>query len=166
MTNINQHKHIIITGDQVNALGVLRSLAEGNVSPILIYAVESRFRTIVISSKYAKKCHKVSSYEEAEKHDTYGNIVNELCANNSRTFYNRNKLLVFYIKHRNFIRIDSISNDDNKLVVIIKTGAVMAGVTPSNRYVIKLSNSEYKKINEITILIVDEHGNNIESLVL
>ena len=103
----------------------------------------------------------VSSYEEAEKHDIYGNIVNELCANNSRTFYNRNKLLVFYIKYRNFIRIDSISNDDNKLVVIIKTGAVMAGVTPSNRCVIKLSNSEYKKINEITILIVDEHGNNI-----
>ena len=103
----------------------------------------------------------VSSYEEAEKHDTYGNIVNELCANNSETFYNRNKLLVFYIKYRSFIRIDSISNDDNKLVVIIKTGAVMAGVTPSNRYVIKLSNFEYKKINEITILIVDEHGNNI-----
>lgn len=74
MTNINQHKHIIITGDQVNALGVLRSLAEGNVSPILIYAVESRFRKIVISSKYAKKCHKVSSYEEAIKLliDVYG----------------------------------------------------------------------------------------------
>jgi hypothetical protein len=103
----------------------------------------------------------VSSYEEAEKHDTYGNIVNQLCANNSETFYDRNKLLVFYIKYRNIIKIDSIINDDNELVVKLRTNSVMAGVTPSNRCVIKLSNSEYKKINEIRILLLDEDGNNI-----
>lgn len=75
MDSIKQHKHIIITGDQVNPLGVLRSIAEGGINPIIIYAFESRFRKVVISSRYVKKYHKVFSYEEAIDLliDTYGN---------------------------------------------------------------------------------------------
>lgn len=105
----------------------------------------------------------VSSYEEAEKHDTYDNVINELCANNSSTFYNRNKLLIFYLTDRKFNGIYSIVMDNNKLVVMVKTSSSLAEVHMS-RCVIKLSNFEYKKIDEIIILEVDSNGNDIAIL--
>ena len=52
MDSIKQHKHIIITGDQVNPLGVLRSIAEGGINPIIIYAFEAKcsyWKSITIS---------------------------------------------------------------------------------------------------------------------
>ncbi len=75
MDIIKQHKHIIITGDQVNPLGVLRSIAEGGITPILIFVLEDRFRKVIISSKYAQKYHTVFSYEEGIDLliDMYGN---------------------------------------------------------------------------------------------
>ena len=55
MDSIKQHKHIIITGDQVNPLGVLRSIAEGGINPIIIYAFESRFRKVTIPVRKGQK---------------------------------------------------------------------------------------------------------------
>lgn len=65
MEQLKRHKHIVITGDQVNALGVLRSIGEGGIASVLIYLVESHHSPVVIRSRYAKIVHKVDSYEEA-----------------------------------------------------------------------------------------------------
>ena len=105
----------------------------------------------------------VSSYEEAEKHDIYGNVINKLCTNNRETFYNRNKLLVFYISDRNFAGIYSIIMDNNKLIVVVKTSFSLAEVYIS-RCVINLPNSKYRKIDEIIILEVDADGKDIAIL--
>ena len=40
MELVKKHKHIIISGDTGNALGVVRSLGEEGIKPILIYLVE------------------------------------------------------------------------------------------------------------------------------
>lgn len=63
MSEIKEHKHIIITGDNGNALGVLRSLSEYGIQPIIIYLQENRF-PYLLNSKYCKVKHIVYSYEE------------------------------------------------------------------------------------------------------
>lgn len=63
--NIHLHKHIVISGDTGNALGVVRSIAEGGISPILIYLVDNSHLPLLIKSKYLTIVHKAYSYEEA-----------------------------------------------------------------------------------------------------
>ena len=63
--DIKMHKHIVVSGDTGNALGVVRSIAEGGISPILIYLVEETHLPCLIRSKYLSVVHKVHSYEEA-----------------------------------------------------------------------------------------------------
>lgn len=63
MDALLQHKHIIITGDNGNALGVVRSLSEYGLQSIIIYLQEKRF-PFLLSSKYCKVKHTVYSYEE------------------------------------------------------------------------------------------------------
>lgn len=63
--NIKEYKHIVIAGDNGNALGVIRSIAEGGISPILIYLEEETHLPILIKSKYLRIVHRVCSYEDA-----------------------------------------------------------------------------------------------------
>lgn len=65
MEDIRSHKHIVVSGDNGNALGVVRSIAEGGIAPILIYLVEDTHLPLLIKSKYLTIVHKVRSYEEA-----------------------------------------------------------------------------------------------------
>lgn len=58
------HKHIIVSGDTGNALGVLRSLSQGGVNPILVYLVEENRIPCLIKSKYVSIVHKVQNYNE------------------------------------------------------------------------------------------------------
>lgn len=64
MKDIKQHKHIVVSGDTGNALGVIRSIAEGGIDPILIYYVEESRLPCLIKSKWLTVVHKVDSYEE------------------------------------------------------------------------------------------------------
>lgn len=65
MENLKKHKHIVISGDQVNALGVIRSIGEGGIDCVLIYLVESHHSPVLIRSRYVKTVHKVYSYDDA-----------------------------------------------------------------------------------------------------
>lgn len=65
MKDIIEHKHIVVSGDTGNALGVIRSIAEGGIAPILIYLVEDTHLPLLIKSRYLTIVHKVHSYEEA-----------------------------------------------------------------------------------------------------
>ena len=65
MGDIREHKHIVVSGDTGNALGVVRSIAEGGIEPILIYLIEETRLPCLINSKWLKVVHKVHSYEEA-----------------------------------------------------------------------------------------------------
>lgn len=65
MKDIREHKHIVVSGDTGNALGVIRSIAEGGIEPILIYLVEENHLPCLIKSKYLTVVHRVHSYEEA-----------------------------------------------------------------------------------------------------
>ena len=64
MKDIRAHKHIVITGDNGNALGVVRSIGEGGIEPIVIYLVEDHL-PLLIKSKYLNVVNRVYSYEEA-----------------------------------------------------------------------------------------------------
>lgn len=64
-SDIKRHKHIVVTGDNGNALGVVRSIAEGGIQPIVIYLVEKTHLPLLIKSKYLTVVHKVSRYEDA-----------------------------------------------------------------------------------------------------
>lgn len=65
MKDIFAHKHIVISGDTGNALGVIRSLAQGGVQPVLIYLVEETHLPVLIKSRYLTEVYKTHSYEEA-----------------------------------------------------------------------------------------------------
>ena len=65
MENLKKHKHIVISGDTGNALGVVRSLGEAGIEPILIYLVEESHLPTLIKSKYLTIIHKIFSYDEA-----------------------------------------------------------------------------------------------------
>lgn len=61
---IHKHNFIILCGDTGNALGVLRSLAQAGITPILIYLIEKNHLPVLIKSRYAKNIHKVQDYEQ------------------------------------------------------------------------------------------------------
>ena len=64
-SSIQKHKHIVVSGDTGNALGIVRSLAQGGVQPILIYLIEETHLPVLIKSKYLTEVYKVHTYEEA-----------------------------------------------------------------------------------------------------
>ena len=64
MNPIYQHLFIVISGDTGNALGVIRSLGEAGIKPVLIYLVEKSRLPVLIKSRYLDVIHKVHSYEE------------------------------------------------------------------------------------------------------
>lgn len=63
MDELLQHKHIVITGDNGNALGVVRSLSECGIRPLVIYLQEERF-PFLKQSKCCNITHVVHSYQE------------------------------------------------------------------------------------------------------
>ena len=65
MEEYKKHKFIVITGDTGNALGVVRSIGEAGIAPIVIYLVEESHLPLLIKSKYLNTVHKVYSYEDA-----------------------------------------------------------------------------------------------------
>lgn len=62
--NIKLHKHIVVSGDTGNALGIIRSIAEGGIKPILIYLDTEGQLPCLIKSKHLTIVHKVQSYNE------------------------------------------------------------------------------------------------------
>ena len=62
--DIKKHLFIVITGDNANALGVIRSLGEAGIKPVLIYLFEETHIPLLIHSRYLDIVHKVYSYEE------------------------------------------------------------------------------------------------------
>ena len=62
--NIKDHLFIVISGDNGNALGVVRSLGEAGIKPILVYLVDDSHIPMLLYSKYIGIVHKVHSYEE------------------------------------------------------------------------------------------------------
>ena len=65
MKDIKAHKHIVVSGDTGNALGIVRSLSQGGARPILIYLVEETHLPVLIKSKYLTEVYNVHSYEDA-----------------------------------------------------------------------------------------------------
>ena len=61
---VQNHLFIVITGDNGNALGIIRALGEAGVKPILIYLIEATRHPMLIHSRYLTVVHKVQSYEE------------------------------------------------------------------------------------------------------
>ena len=61
---MTKHLYIVISGDNANALGVVRSLGEAGIKPVLIYFVEQKQLPTLIKSRYLDVVHKVYSYEE------------------------------------------------------------------------------------------------------
>lgn len=61
---VKKHLHIVICGDNVNSLGVVRSLGEKGVKPIVILVQESHI-PVVEHSKYVQQVIKTSSMEES-----------------------------------------------------------------------------------------------------
>ena len=64
MSDLKSHKFIIIGGDNINSLGVLRSLAEARLEPEMIM-VNERKPSFILNSRYAKIVHKSTSIEES-----------------------------------------------------------------------------------------------------
>ena len=62
--NVRDHLFIVISGDNANALGVVRSLGEAGIKPVLIYLVEESHLPMLIKSRYLNIVHKVLSYTE------------------------------------------------------------------------------------------------------
>lgn len=58
------HKHILICGDNINSLGIIRSLGEKGIRPIVI-VVEEGHIPLVSKSKYVSKLIKTESFEES-----------------------------------------------------------------------------------------------------
>ena len=61
MNNIKQHKHIVFCGDNYNALGLIRSLGEKDLNPIVVNHSPHPF--LINHSKYAKIFYQVESAE-------------------------------------------------------------------------------------------------------
>lgn len=59
-----KHKFILLTGDNLNALGVLRSLGEDGITPYIILLQEGHI-SLLSKSKYPKKIILSSSFEES-----------------------------------------------------------------------------------------------------
>lgn len=63
-SSIKDHLFIVITGDNANALGVVRSLGQAGLKPIVIYLFEETHLPLLIRSRYLTTIHEVHSYEE------------------------------------------------------------------------------------------------------
>lgn len=74
---ITEHKHIIFCSDGINGLGLVRSLGEYGINPIVI--LQDCSEQLVSSSRYAKCVHIVKYDDEAVKLliDKYGNETNK-----------------------------------------------------------------------------------------
>lgn len=59
--NIKNHKFIVFAIDHYNPLGVVRSLGQAGINPIVIAVKHAA--DLSVKSKYASKCHKVDSVE-------------------------------------------------------------------------------------------------------
>ena len=62
--SVKDHLFIVISGDNGNALGVIRSLGQAGLKPVLIYLIEETHLPQLIRSKYLTTVHKVHSYKE------------------------------------------------------------------------------------------------------
>lgn len=78
-SDIYVHQFIIFCSDHYNPLGVIRSLGEEGIRPIVILNISSREPRFITKSKYPKKIHMVNSIEEGLKVliDIYGNEKNK-----------------------------------------------------------------------------------------
>lgn len=65
MNDIKKHKHIVVSADNGNALGIIRSIAEAGIQPILIFWDVDTYLPLLIKSRYLTIVHKVHSYGEA-----------------------------------------------------------------------------------------------------
>lgn len=63
MDNIKEHKHIVFCQDHYNPLGVVRSLGEEGISPIVIL-LDVNKPHLINKSKYIGKLHQVKTIEE------------------------------------------------------------------------------------------------------
>ena len=74
MNNINGHKCIVFNADFPNTLGIVRSLGEKDIEPILIIFGKSQ---LAAKSKYPSVVHCTKDIDEAYKLliDIYGNEV-------------------------------------------------------------------------------------------
>ena len=61
--NISGHKAIVICYDHYNPLGLIRSLGEGGISPIIILIGKNPF--LINKSKYCGLIHNVKDKDEA-----------------------------------------------------------------------------------------------------
>lgn len=61
MNNIKNHKHIVFCGDNMNALGLIRSLGEKDLNPIIVNYTPDPY--LINHSKYAKIFYQVDSAE-------------------------------------------------------------------------------------------------------
>ena len=64
MSEIKEHRFVIIGGDNINSLGILRSLGEAGLMPEMIM-VNERNPSFILNSRYAKVVHKSSSVSES-----------------------------------------------------------------------------------------------------
>ena len=62
--DIYLHKHIVLCGDNFNALSIIRSLGEVGIQPIVIVAQEG-FVPLIAKSKFITVLHKTDSIEES-----------------------------------------------------------------------------------------------------
>ena len=58
-----RHKHIVLCGDNLNALSIIRSLGEVGLSPIVIVSEEGHI-PLVSKSKFISTIHKITSIED------------------------------------------------------------------------------------------------------
>jgi len=61
---LEHHRFIVLSSDNGNALGVIRSIGEYGLNPVLIYAYEENRLPCLIRSNYISELHIVNSYEE------------------------------------------------------------------------------------------------------
>ena len=61
---LKKHKFIVFCSDHYNPLGVVRSLGEKGIRPIVVLNVEKVAPYLIVKSKYPSAIHKVNSAEE------------------------------------------------------------------------------------------------------
>lgn len=66
-TNYKDHLHIVFAQDHYNPLGVIRSLGECGISPVVVLCTEGNPPYLVNHSKYIGKIHIVEKFEDGIK---------------------------------------------------------------------------------------------------
>lgn len=84
--NLREHKFIVFGVEHYNPLGIIRSLGENNIRPIVIIVNEGKTVRLASKSKYISKLHLVRSIEEGysvlmEKYSLCDNLPFLLAAN-------------------------------------------------------------------------------------